>query len=247
MAAVRKAAFFALLTLALAGEPEIRLPSASEAGKPAEGAAVVNLTSDGLVLMDKEGKPERLSLDLLAERLRARKAKVVAIRADERAPWLQVQRLLEICAEVERVEFGVKGAGGEEGWIPARPPAGAPKGDAAKVTVRMLVTREEPGIYGPTQTAIGVPTEVTYRIGEVEAKDIAPVRRFIRDAGQTAAQGGDPIEGTIAPATRIPWGKVAELLNEFRRAGIPHIRLAHADPALTPEERRLNRLPYPAK
>lgn len=252
---MRWVALIALACVAAAGELDVQLPAASAARRPAEGAFSVSLTAEGLVLVDKEGRPERLSLDQLAVRLRERRAAApkpadmpVAIRADEKAPYLQVQRLVEICAEekLRRIELGVKGPGGEEGWLAAHLPGDEKAlGDIAKVTVRIAVTRDQPAVYGPAQTAIALPTELSYRIGEGEAKDMDAVRRYIRDAGQTAAQNGDVIAGTIAPATRIPWGAVVEVLNEFRRAGIEEIRFARIEPAATPEERRATRLSYP--
>lgn len=260
MAAMRRAALLALSSLALSGEPEVRLPAASEARKPVEGATAVNLTADGLILVERDGKTVRVSLEQLALWLRERKAASakppempVVIRADEKAPWLHVQRLVEACAgeRIRRIEIGVKGAAGEEGRLltplSADAPAPEPRGGVAKVLVRIAVTKEEPAVWGPTQTAVGLPAEITYRIGEIESKEFAVVRRFIRDAGQTAAESGDTIKGDIAPAAKVPWGVVVEALNEFRRAGIADVKFARADPSSTPEERRAPRLPYPAK
>jgi biopolymer transport protein ExbD len=257
---MRWAVLLALAPLALAGEPEVRLPAASEAKRPVAGAMAVNLTADGLILVDRDGKSERVSLEQLALSLREKKGAAanprempVVIRADEKAPWLHVQRLVEACAaeRLYRIELGVKGAGGEEGRLltplPVDAPKAEPRGGVAKVVVRIAVTKEEPAVWGPTQTAVGLPTEITYRIGEIETKEFAAVRRFIRDAGQTAAQNGDTIQGDIAPEAKIPWGIVVEVLNEFRRVGIPDVKFARADPPSTPEERRAPRLPYPAK
>lgn len=255
---MRRAALLALVSFAAAGEPDVRLPSASEAKKRVEGTTAVNLTADGLIVVLRDGKAEPVSLDQLALWLRERKAASpkpsempVLIRADEKAPCLHVQRLVDVCAGegLCRVELGVKGALGEEGRLLTPLPAGTlapePRGGVAKVLVRITVTKEEPAVWGPTQTAVGLPTEVAYRIGDVESKEFAAVRRFIRDAGQTAAEQGDTIKGGIAPAAKIPWGVVVEVLNEYKRAGIADVTFTRAETGATPEERRAPRLPYP--
>ena len=48
-------------------EPAIRLPDASEAKKAPEGAVVVRLTATGDILVDRDGKPARVTLEGLAE------------------------------------------------------------------------------------------------------------------------------------------------------------------------------------
>jgi biopolymer transport protein ExbD len=256
---MRRAALLALASLAAATEPEVRLPAASEARKPADGTTAIHLTADGLILVERDGKQERVSLEQLALWLRDRKAAFgkpaempVVIRADEKAPFAHVQRLFDACAGegITRLEVGVKGGRGEEGRLlvplPGDAPSPEPRGKTARVIVRIVVTKEELAVWGPTQTAVGLPTEVTYKIGEVEAREFEAVRRFIRDAGQTAAEHGDTIKGTIAPAPKIPWSVVVEVLNECRRAGIQDVTFARGEPA-SPEERRAPRLPYPAK
>ncbi len=259
MAAMRRAALLLpLASLVAANDPEISLPAASEATKPVTGATAVDLTADGQILVERDGKAVRVSLEQLALWLRERKANSakpaemrVVIRADGKAPFLHVQRIVEACAQerIRAIEIGVKGTLGDEGRLltplPVDAGAAEPRGGAAKVLIRISVAREEPAVWGPTQTAVALPTEVSYRVGEIETKEFGAVRRFIRDAGQTAAEHGDTIEGTLAPAARIPWGIVVEVMNEFRRAGIPDVAFARAEVAATPEELRAPRLLYP--
>lgn len=276
---MRRAALLALASLAAAGEPEVRLPGASAATKPVAGAAVVNLTADGLVVVEKEGRPESVSLDQLGLWLRERATKFddgrkangggsakpqgldlsempVLLRADERAPWGHVQMVLALCAEerVNQVGFGVKGAGGEEGRLPAElpvdrePSAPAPRSHGpAKITVRIEVTREEIGVWGPTQTPVTKPAEITFRMGETDATDVEKVRRYIRDAYQTASAANPAsIAGEIKASSKIPFGVVISVLNEYHRAGLPAVRF-HVASAPAPEERRATRLPYPSR
>ncbi len=238
---MRRAALLALACLAGAGEPDVRLPAASEARKPAEGAAIIRLTADGLVVVDRDGKLEPLSLDQVSRWLRDRKGVEVTLRADEKAPWLHVQRVIEICADA-RAGFGVKGAGGEEGRLEL--PAGSADARAAKVVVRIVVTKEEPAVWGPTQAAVTLPAEITYRMADIEAKEIEAVRRYIRDAAQTAASSDDTVTGEIRAQPKVPFGVVVAVLNEYHRAGLKDVRFEPPAPA-SPEERRASRLSYP--
>jgi len=241
MAAMRRAALLAFACLAAAGDAEVRLPVASEATKPADGAALIHLNAEGLVVVDKDGKPAALSLDQLKGWLRERKRPEVTVRADEKAPWLHVQRIVEICADA-RTGLGVKGAGGEEGWLEL--PAGRADAGAAKVVVRIVVTKEEAAVWGPTQAAVALPVEITYRMADIEAKEIDAVRRYIRDAAQTAAASDDAVVGEIRAGPKVPFAVVVAVLNEYHRAGLKDVRFEPAAPA-SPEERRAPRLSYP--
>ncbi len=241
MAAMRRAALLACACLVAAGEPEVRLPAASGATKPAEGVAIVNLTADGLIVVDRDGKAESLSLDQLTLWLRDGKRPEVMIRADETAPWLHVQRLVESCAAT-RLAFGVKGAGGEEGQLAL--PSEPADARATKLVVRIVVTKEEAAVWGPTQAAVTLPAEIGYRMADIEAKEIEAVRRFIRDAGETAATRGEQVTGEIRAGPKVPFGVVVAVLNEYHRAGIKDVRFEPAAPA-SHEERRAPRLFYP--
>lgn len=263
---MRRAALLAIASMAVAAEPEVRLPAASGARSPLEGALAVSLTADGLILVEKDGKPESQSIEKLAlwlaDRAKPRKgpdgkvddsgtaATAVLIRADGKAPYVHVQRLLETCAEagIHRIAFGVKGARGEEGRLgpPDTPMKASDETLGAKLAVKIVVTREETAVWGPTQTGVRMPAEITYRMGGIEAREIDAVRRYLRDAGQTAAEGKSAIQATIEPDAKVPWEVVVLVLNEYHRAGMTGATLKHVEPALTDDERRAARLPYPS-
>ncbi len=266
MAAMRRAALLAIASLAIGAEPEVRLPVAAGAERPLEGALAVSLTADGLILVERDGKPESLSLEKLglwladriaksakkpgdAAKAEAAAAMAVLLRADGKAPWLHVQRLLETCAEagIRRIAFGVKGARGKEGRLgpPDAPSRAWDETGGAKLAVRIVVTREETAVWGPTQTGIRTPAELVYRMGGVEARDIDAVRRYLRDAGQTAAEGGSPIKATIEPDAKVPWDVAVAVLHEYHRAGMTDARFKFVELPATAEERRATRLPYP--
>ena len=101
---MRRAALVAIASLALAGEGALQLPEASAATKIPAGAAIVNLDAKGEITVEKDGKPVTVSLDHLAQWLRpededTKSEKAVLVRADGRAPWRHVCRILETCAE----------------------------------------------------------------------------------------------------------------------------------------------------
>jgi biopolymer transport protein ExbD len=270
MAAMRRAALLAIASLVVAADPEVRVPAASEAKSPLEGAAVVSLTADGLILVERDRKEEPVSIEKLipwfADRIEksgkkpkgpAKQGEVsptempVLIRAHENAPWLHVQRILEACREagIHRIAFLVKGARGEEGRLgpPDAPSRAFDETGGAKLTVRIAVTKEEIAVWGPTQIAVKAPTEMTFRMGGIEAREIDAVRRYLRDAGQTAAEGGSVIKATIEPDAKVPWGVVVGVLNEYHRAGLTDARFKFVEQAITESERRVARLPYPSK
>ncbi|MCK6461250.1 MAG: biopolymer transporter ExbD [Planctomycetes bacterium] len=265
---MRRAALLAIASLAAAAPPEVRVPPASEAKPLPEGAAVVSLTADGLIVVEREGKPETVSIEKLglwladriaksarkpgdAAKAEAAAAMTVLLRADGKAPWLHVQRLLETCAEagIRRTAFGVKGARGEEGQLgpPGAPSRAWDETGGAKLAVRIAVTREETAVWGPAQTGVRVPAELTYRMGGIEAREIDAVRRYLRDAGQTAAEGKSPIQAVIEPDAKVPWETVVAVLDEYHRAGRADVKLAFVEPALAADERRAARLPYPSR
>lgn len=249
------------------------MPEASEAKPPLEGAETVTLTADGMILVDRDGKAESLSVEKLIPWLCDRVAKFekkpegsvkpaerpgamgtptempIVIRADGNAPWLHVQRLLEACrqAGISRTAFGVKGSMGSEGRLG---PAGAQPLDAPggiKLAVRIAVTKEQLAVWGPTQVAVKSPSEIMFRMGGIEAREIDAVRRFLRDAGQTAAEGGNAIRATVEPDAKVPWSVAVSVLNEYHRAGLPDAGFTFVDAVPTADERRAARLPYPSK
>lgn len=272
MAAMRLLLLLPFAALAAGEEPAVRLPSASMAKKAtADGAAVVVLTGDGRILVDRDGRPGEVSLDQLAEWLRAEgerfdaaeKAKgrsgytkkaegtrvsemPVVLRADEQAPWAHVQWLFEACAgeRIYRTEFGVKGAAGEEGRLAAHLPIdrGAPEDSGPRIAVEIFAKKEELGVWGPTQTGVRKPVELAYRVGETETDGMDGVRRYIADA----YVAGDTALGEIKTAANVPCGTVVELLNEYHRAGITNVGIGGAT-AASAKERRAPRLSYPAK
>jgi len=271
---MRRVALLAITALAAAAEPAVRLPAASEAKRPLEGAATIDLTADGLILVEQDGKPESVSIEKLGAWLSRRietfekrpkgsrkpaapgdagipTEMPVLIRADENAPWLHVQRLLEACREagILHTAFGVKGARGEEGRLgpPEVPSRAWDEAAGVKLAVAIAVTKEETAVWGPAQTGVRVPAELTYRMGGKEAREIDAVRRHIRDAGQTAAEGGSPIKSVIEPDAKVPWGAVVAVLNEYHRAGLTDARFKFVDLSATAEERRVTRLPYPSR
>jgi len=270
---MRRALLLTIASLAVADGPEIRLPEASAARPPLKGAVAVDLSGDGLVLVPREGGPDAVTIEKLGawlcSRIEAYEKKPegsvkladpgeagaptkmpVVIRADETAPWLHVQRILEMCrqAGIDRVAFGVKGARGEEGRL--GPPEGAPRAvdekHTAKLTVVIAVTKEETAVWGPAQTGIRAPAELTYRMGGIASTELDAVRRYLRDAGQTAAEGHAAIVASIEPEAKVPWGAVMGVLNEYHRAGLTEARVAFLDQAATDDERRAPRLPYPS-
>jgi biopolymer transport protein ExbD len=261
---MRTAALLVIAASLAAGDgPKVRVPTASEAQAPLEGAAILSLTADGLVLVRKDGKEESVSIEKLLSWLpdriagsgkRPKSAKegatAVVIRADEKAPWLHVQRLLEACREagVERTAFLVRGARGEEGRLgPAEgPPRAFDEATGVRLAVRIAVTREEIAVWGPTQIPVKVPSEILFRMGGVEAREIEAVRRYLRDAGQTAGEAGASIQATIEPDAKVPWGVVAGVLNEYHRAGLRDAAFKFVEEKATDEERRAGRLPYPS-
>jgi biopolymer transport protein ExbD len=268
MAAMRRAALLAIASLVVAADPEVRVPAASEARSPLEGAAVVSLTADGLILVERDGKQETVSIEKLlpwlGDRIEksgkkpkgpAKQGEVsptempVLIRADEKAPWLHVQRLLEACREagIHRTAFLVRGARGEEGRLgpPEDPSREWDETSGTKLLVRIAVTKEEIAVWGPTQIPVRVPAEIVFRMGGTDAREIDAVRRYLRDAGQTAGEAGSAIRAMIEPDAKVPWGVVAGVLNEYHRAGLTDARFKLVEQAITEDERRAARLPYP--
>ncbi|HEX5137700.1 MAG TPA: biopolymer transporter ExbD [Planctomycetota bacterium] len=269
---MRRALLLAIAACAAADTPEIRLPEASAARPPLEGAAAVALTADGLILVEQDGKPESVSVEKLGVWLCARieafekkpKGSVqpagpgqtgtatkmpALVRADENAPWLHVQRVLEACREagIARIAFGVKGARGEEGRLgPEEPSPAWDEQGGAKLTVVIAVTREDTAVWGPAQTGIRTPAELTYRMGGIASTRIDAVRRYLRDAGQTAAEGGSVIRPSIEPEAKVPWGAVVSVLNEYHRAGLTDARIRFLEQPATDDERRASRLAYPS-
>jgi biopolymer transport protein ExbD len=242
-----------LAALAAAGEPAVRLPQASEAAKaPPDGAVAVHLGPEGEILVDRDGTTGSVSLDQLATWLRARAEKPVVLRADENAPWRHVQWLMAACAEakIRRVEFGVKGAAGEEGRMAVQLPAekGSKPGSLEiRVAISIFVKKEEPDVWGPAQGAILRPVQLGYRLGDLDADEIEAARRYIRDACQAASGTKMEIVGEIQAAARVPHGSVVTLLNEYRRAGLLRVDFAVAARAATAEERVAARLAYPSR
>jgi len=269
---MRRALLLAIASLALADAPEIRLPEATAARPPLEGATAIGISGDGLILVAQDGKTEPVSTENLARWLCARIAAFekkpkdsvkpagpgeagtptkmpVLVRADESAPWLHVQRVLEACREagVTRVAFGVKGARGEEGRLgPAEASHAWDEQGGAKLTVVIAVTREETAVWGSAQTRIRTPAELTYRMGGIESTRVDAVRRYLRDAGQTAAEGRAVLKPSIEPEAKVPWGSVVSVLNEYHRAGLTDARIQPVEEAPTDDERRAARLPYPS-
>jgi len=253
---MRRAAL--LLLAASLAAADVQLPEASTATKVPEAAAVVSLDDQGGITVEKDGTTLSVSLDQLAHWLRpeggeTKSEKAVLVRADGRAPWLHVCRILETCAQVKmyRTGFGVKGAKGEEAWLAAHlrvnmsPPQRKPA--TTKLAVEIAVTKDETGVWGPTQTPINQPVEIAFRMGETEVTELEQVRRYIRDGYQTAiAMEGAVVVGEIRSDPRIPHATVVAVLNEFHRAGLRDVVLHAPEPA-APTERQATRLPYPSK
>jgi biopolymer transport protein ExbD len=258
---VRPAALLLLFLLAsVAAGADVALPEASAAGPAPKGAVTVNLSDDGLISVESDGKPHVLSLGKLRAWLREKQTKLpaekkgtglsVVLRADTNAPWGHVQLILATCAAegVRHVGFGVKGAEGEDGFLPADPPKEA-ETESGRTPVTIVVgveaKREEIAVWGPQQTPILRPKDLVFRTGETETTDVADVRRYLRDAYQTAAAARPAsIRGEVKAGAKIPFGVVVSVLNEYHRAGIP---VGFASVPVPEEEDDTQRLPYPSR
>jgi len=255
--------------LSTADEPEIRLPKAAQAhSAPAAGAAVVHLTRDGEIRVDRDGRLESVSLDQLAGWLRGRRESfegaagekggssaasglTVVLRADRDAPWQHVQWILGACAHehLAHIELAAEAPGGKEGTLRVDPRAdlGRVPKELVRISVAILVKNEVLATWGPTQAKILKPTEIVYKMLDREAPEIEAVRRFIRDAHQAAsAIAGVRIVGEIDAEARIAYADVIAVLDEFHHAGLTDVRFRGV--ALPPEaQRREPKLSYPGK
>jgi hypothetical protein len=236
------------------GEPD--LPAIERpAGDVGGDGTVVRVCRDGRILVPP-GRPgadwERVTLDGLATHLR-REAEAfhrreaaagrngydkgvsrlrVDLQVDRETPWLHVQWVMTVCAEerMPRLAFAARA------------------NDAAYLLDASLPTdlplERDPPVVSVSVRVSHAPAGVRYRIGEQETGSLASLVRLLVDAQTAAALRGAALQGEIRAARDIPFARVAELVAEFRRAGIEHVHFFGA-PVPDPETRRAKGLPRP--
>jgi len=126
----------------------------------------------------------------------------------------------------------------------AQPYPAAEPSDEIPVSIHIVARKYEKKQWGVANQTVEMPTEVAYRMGTQETKDLKTVGAWIAAARKQAEGTEATVKGEIKAAHRVPHKFVVAVLNKFAEAGLDKVDFYGT--AIPPAElRRQTYLPYP--